>query len=226
MIYNVRVIPVTHPHILVYSMSCRFNILKVILAASMMLPFSSCHKNAYYDDSIYTNRWPKENTRKKESNKPATQSTTTKKSSPSQSPNIPEEWRTLELKLNRQDNKELYRELKSWLGTPYKYAGMEKGVGCDCSGLTMQVYLTVYNKKIDRNSSRQFTQDCREITREELREGDLVFFNGNTPGRITHVGIYLKDGYFAHASSSSGVVVSSLDQRYYVKHFQCAGRVK
>lgn len=195
------------------------------MAVAFMLPFTACHKNVYDDDGIYNNKWPK-TTKTKTSKSDNTTTSTTRKASGGKQSVIPEEWRTLDIKLERDDNKALYREIKTWLGTPYKYAAMEKGEGSDCSGFTMQLYLTVYNKKIDRNSSRQFTQNCKEISRDDLKEGDLVFFNGKTPGRITHVGIYLKQGYFAHASSSGGVCISSLDQRYYVTHFQCAGRVK
>lgn len=207
-------------------MGYRRNILKFALVASLMLPFASCHKNIYDDDSVYTNHWPKGNTQKKKTDKSTASKSTGKSAVKTSSSLVPDEWRTLDIKLDRHDNKDLYRELKSWLGTPYKYAAQDKGIGADCSGLTMQVYLSVYGKKIDRNSSRQFTVNCKEINRSELKEGDLVFFNGGTAGRITHVGIYLKDGFFVHASSSGGVVVSSLEQRYYVKHFQCAGRVK
>ncbi len=109
--------------------------------------------------------------------------------------------------VTRDDNTALYSELATWLGVPYNDRR-----GVDCSGLVCQVYLKVYNKKLQRNSAKIYEQNCREIARKKLREGDLVFFaTGKDKRRISHVGIYLKDDRFIHASSSKGVVVSSLD---------------
>ncbi len=187
-----------------------------LMVVTMLLLLASCHKNIYNDD-IYGSTSTTKNVTKKNS---------TTKSVDGTSSQVPAEWRTLDVKLERGDNKGLYKEIKSWLGTPYKYGAMKKGVACDCSGFVLQVYLAVYDKPIERNSARIFERNCKEVSRGELREGDLVFFHGGSAGRITHVGIYLKEGYFAHTSSSSGVIISSLDQRYYVKHWQCGGRVR
>lgn len=182
----------------------------------LMLALVSCHKNNYANDDIYS-------TRRNHSSNNTGSSYNGKSSSTSA---ISEKgWATLDIELGRGDNKELYREIKTWLGTPYCYAKADKGVGTDCSGFVMKVYLAVYKKPIERNSARIFEKNCKEISRNDLREGDLVFFRGKGTG-ITHVGIYLKDGYFAHASSSRGVVVSALSQRYFETHFKCAGRVR
>lgn len=194
-------------------------IISIILFSLLLLLTSvSCHKNVYDNDDIYATK--KRKTEFKE--QPKSDTRETRKSSSSFT--IDDAWRNLDVKLSRNDNKALYEELKSWLGTPYKYASMEKGVGTDCSGMVMQVYLKVYKQKLDRNSARQFTHNCKKISRDNLLEGDLVFFN-NGKGSISHVGIYLKDGYFVHASSSRGVMVNNLSQRYYDAHFHCAGRV-
>ena len=136
------------------------------------------------------------------------------------------DWATLDVPLTRSDKAALYRELRTGLGTPYQYGASTRGVGTDCSGMVMEVYRTVYGKALERNSARMYEKNCTPIDRDHLREGDLVFFNGKQGGRITHVGIYLKDGYFAHTSSSRGVMVSHLDDRYWTTHYQCAGRVK
>lgn len=136
------------------------------------------------------------------------------------------DWATLQVPLQPSDNQQLYRELQSWLGTPYQYAASAKGQGTDCSGMVMTVYKTVYGKAIERNSARIYEKNCAPIDRDKLNEGDLVFFCGKTPGRITHVGIYLKDGYFVHTSSSRGVMVSNLADTYWNAHYQCAGKVK
>ena len=133
-------------------------------------------------------------------------------------------WKRLDIPLTRHDNKRLYHELRQWLGTPYKYAAANKGIGTDCSGMVMMVYKEVFDIKLERNSARIFERNCRKVSKDKLKEGDLVFFN-NGGDRITHVGIYLKNGYFVHASSSRGVIVSHLTERYYVTHFHCAGRV-
>lgn len=134
------------------------------------------------------------------------------------------DWSRLEIELGPNDNANLYRELKSWLGTPYQYAGNTRS-GVDCSGLVVQVFRTVYGKQLERNSARIFERNCRKIAQEDLREGDLVFFITNGGERINHVGIYLKEGKFVHASSH-GVRVDDLLQRYYATHFEAAGRLK
>ena len=139
---------------------------------------------------------------------------------------VSDEWRILDIKLGRGDNRRLYKEVKSWLGTPYKYAGNSKS-GTDCSGFVMEVYKEVYHQKLERNSQKIFEKNCYEINKGDLKEGDLIFFNtGNKKRRINHVGLYLKENMFVHASSSRGVVVSDLREAYYVKHFVVAGRVK
>jgi lipoprotein Spr len=137
-----------------------------------------------------------------------------------------EEWKKLDIKLGRHDNKRLYNEIKSWLGTPYSGGGHTKQVGTDCSGFVMELYLTVYNISLERRGGLQFYNNCEPIDKSALREGDLVFFNNGDGGKISHVGIYLKDNKFAHASSSRGVVIDDLTAKYYVKHFFAAGRVK
>ena len=119
----------------------------------------------------------------------------------------------------------LYKEVKSWLGVPYKYAGHSKS-GTDCSGLVMEVYRNVYNKKIVHYSAEIYSKYCRRIKRESMREGDLVFFSFVNSGKVSHVGIYLCKNKFVHASSSCGVIISDLDEPYYKKGFIGCGRVK
>lgn len=134
-------------------------------------------------------------------------------------------WATLDIKLTADDNRRLYREIKDWLGTPYRYAGADKS-GSDCSGFVMMVYKAVYGKKLQRNSARMYQMNCTPLKRRDLREGDLVFFNNGRGGGINHVGIYLKDGKFAHTSSSRGVVISDLGDAYFSARFYAGGRVK
>ncbi len=138
---------------------------------------------------------------------------------------VSDEWARLDIKLGRKDNKDLYHELKRWLGTPYVYAAHTCGEGTDCSGLVMEVFLKVYHIKVHRNSAKMLEENCRIIDLDDLREGDLVFFCTNGDGRVSHVGIYLKDNRFVHASSSRGVAVDDLRQNYYATHFYAAARV-
>lgn len=69
------------------------------------------------------------------------------------------------------------------------------------------------------------TQDCHKVSKRNLREGDLVFFHNGRKKRIaSHVGIYLKNNKFIHASTSRGVIISSLNEDYYRKHWLSGGR--
>jgi cell wall-associated NlpC family hydrolase len=108
------------------------------------------------------------------------------------------------------------------INTPYRWGGMSTS-GMDCSAFVMTVYRNALGIELPRTSIMQSTVG-EEVSRDELRFGDLVFFN--TLGRrISHVGIYLGEGVFAHSSSSGGVKVSSLDEDYYNNRFVTARRV-
>lgn len=131
----------------------------------------------------------------------------------------------LEMDIDEKDNHALYVESSKWLGVPYRYGGTSKR-GTDCSGLTYAIYKKVYHKKLQRSSEEQRTEDCRKVTKRNLQEGDLVFFhNGRKKKKASHVGIYLKNGKFIHASTSQGVIVSQLDEPYYQKCWMQGGRI-
>ena len=120
---------------------------------------------------------------------------------------------------------EVVTEAHSWIGTPYKYASQEKGVGTDCSGMVMIVYETTTGEKLPRNSAKQ-AEFCEEINIEDVKEGDLVFFaTGKDPTIVSHVGIMIDKEKFIHASSSKGVVISSLNNSYYQSRLIMFGRV-
>lgn len=120
------------------------------------------------------------------------------------------------------DNEQLYDAIEAWMGTPYKYGGTTKE-GVDCSAFVGHIYQEVYQRRLHRVAN-DMQQDARLITKSELREGDIVFFT-NSKGRVSHVGIYLKDGLFVHSSTSRGVIISRLDDSYWSKHFYKGGRV-
>ena len=119
------------------------------------------------------------------------------------------------------DNEELYNAIQQWMGTPYRYGGTDKN-GVDCSAFVGHIYREVYGVDLHRVSN-DMQQDVTLISKSELREGDIVFFT-NSKGRVSHVGIYLKNGLFAHSSTSRGVIISRLDDSHWRKHFYKGGR--
>ncbi len=132
----------------------------------------------------------------------------------------------LDMDIDMEDNHRLYIESAHWIGVPYR-AGGSTMKGVDCSGLTYNIYKKVYRKHLKRNSDEQRQKNCRKVSKSRLQEGDLVFFhNGKNKRTATHVGIYLKDNRFIHASTSRGVIVSRLDEPYYRRVWMQGGRVK
>jgi len=110
--------------------------------------------------------------------------------------------------------------IDDWFGTRYRYGGETKR-GIDCSALTGALLLAVYGFNMPRTAREQY-EATEHISKDELKEGDLVFFN--TRGGVSHVGVYLDNDYFVQASSH-GVTISNLDDHYYSKRFICGGRV-
>jgi len=123
--------------------------------------------------------------------------------------------------LSATSNMKLFHFVYDWIGTPYHFGG-ESRKGIDCSAFTKQLYSEVFNLDIKR-SSRDIFSMVNPVGKDDLKEGDLVFFKIHSR-RISHVGIYLGDGKFAHASSR-GVAISSLDDNYYSRYFYKGGRL-
>lgn len=117
---------------------------------------------------------------------------------------------------------ELYREIYSWLGVRYRYAGLSKR-GVDCAGFVKNICNNVYGTKLS-GSARDHFKKCIPIDKNELEEGDLVFFKINQ-SQISHVGLYLGNGKFAHAAVHGGVMISDLNERYYNKYYYLGGRL-
>jgi cell wall-associated NlpC family hydrolase len=118
------------------------------------------------------------------------------------------------------DQTKLFASVNGYLGTPYRFGG-DSERGLDCSAFTRRVY---------RGQGVELPRNSREQARvgtdvASVRTGDLVFFDTSINGGISHVGVYLGNNTFAHASSSKGVTKSSLREKYYVKRFVKGGRI-
>lgn len=124
----------------------------------------------------------------------------------------------------KKSNTALITSVYHWLGTPHRDGGTSKR-GTDCSNFVQSVYQEAYGIELNRSSRAMYEEDVEAIRKEDLREGDLVFFDINGEG-ISHVGIYLRNNTFAHASSSRGVIVDSLESPYYRKYYAGSGRVR
>ncbi len=116
----------------------------------------------------------------------------------------------------------LYYQVYDWVGTRYKYSGDTKK-GIDCSGFVSEIYKNVYCISLPGGSSEIWTK-VNPIENTELKEGDILFFKIKKK-RISHVGIFLGNNKFAHASVKTGVIVSDLNEAYYKKYFYKGGRI-
>ncbi len=112
-------------------------------------------------------------------------------------------------------------QYKSWKGVRYKYGGTTKK-GVDCSAFVQRTFKDRLKINIPRTTKLQSTIG-KEIAMQDIELGDLVFFK--TGFKTRHVGIYLGEGKFLHASTKKGVTISRLDSPYYVKHFWKIKRV-
>lgn len=118
-------------------------------------------------------------------------------------------------------HEKLKLQYKNWKGVKYKYGGNSKN-GIDCSAFVQKTFKDKLNIKIPRTTALQ-SKIGKEISKNQLEMGDLIFFKTGYKSR--HVGIYLEDGKFMHASTKRGVTISRLDNSYYKKHFWKIKRV-
>ena len=119
-------------------------------------------------------------------------------------------------------NTKMFDFIDQWYGTPYRLGGSTKN-GIDCSAFTQFLFTTVYSVSIPRTAREQYNLTSR-ISRTELKEGDLIFFN--TRGGVSHVGVYLQNNKFVHASTSGGVMISDIFEEYWARKFVGVGRLK
>jgi len=119
----------------------------------------------------------------------------------------------------------LIMNIIKYLGTPYVWGGNTRS-GLDCSGFTKLVFTEAFGLSMYRTARDQFNQGEVVPTFNDLRFGDLVFFDTRPSARPGHVGIYLGNRLFAHASTKQGVIVSSFDTKYYTDKYMGGRRFK
>jgi cell wall-associated NlpC family hydrolase len=120
-------------------------------------------------------------------------------------------------------NVPLYNFIDEWYGVRYRLGGNDKD-GIDCSAFVQRLYQSVFGTDVLRTAFEQFNTCSMVWNPEKLHEGDLVFFRTHGK-RITHVGVYLANNFFVHASSTRGVAISNLNEAYWSKYYAGAGEV-
>jgi lipoprotein Spr len=116
------------------------------------------------------------------------------------------------------EKQELVNVVLDWLGTRYRFGGVTRR-GIDCSAFTRMVYRETAGIELPRTARIQATVGSELDNIEDLQFGDLVLFHTRSYARVTHIGVYLGDNLFAHASSRYGVTISSLESGYYNRRF-------
>lgn len=139
-----------------------------------------------------------------------------------QKQSIEQFYSTLQLTPDSACSPYLYYQVYDWFGTRYKYAGKSKK-GIDCSGFVSEMYKNTYCVNLN-GGSRDIWTTVKPIEKNDLLEGDILFFKIKK-GQISHVGVYLGNNKFAHASVQSGVIISDLNEEYYKKYFFKGGRI-
>lgn len=116
-----------------------------------------------------------------------------------------------------------FKIARRYIGIPYKYGGTNRR-GVDCSGFVALFYKEVFGIVLP-HTTKKMVRSGRWIPYHKLRAGDLVFFKTKFWGRIDHVGIYVSDKNFIHASTNRGVIFSNIEEEYYKKRFKEAKRI-
>lgn len=117
----------------------------------------------------------------------------------------------------------LNAQLHQWVGTPYRYGGLDRN-GIDCSGFVYRTFYDRFAVQLPR-TTEQLTALGQRVSRDELLPGDLVFFRTGSGSSALHVGIYASNDRFIHASTRKGVTQSSLDNVYWKQAYWQARRL-
>lgn len=118
-----------------------------------------------------------------------------------------------------------YQTFYHWKNVKYRMAGNSEN-GIDCSHFSAVMYKNAYGKILSGSAADYYnTIDIKFTNKNDLQEGDLVFFTIKQR-RVSHVGVYLQNNKFAHATVSAGVIISDLNEPYYKKYYHAAGRYK
>lgn len=118
----------------------------------------------------------------------------------------------------------LYEFIDAWWGVPHKIGGTEKN-GIDCSGFVVRLFEEVYQRQVPRTTDDLYSV-AAPIDTAQLTTGDLVFIVFQGRKKVSHVGVYLQEGRFVHASTSKGVRIDYMRDVYYKKQQFSGGRIK
>jgi len=127
------------------------------------------------------------------------------------------------IELQKIQNPNYYCSMLDWIGVRYR-AGSGTKQGTDCTHLVSNIHKATTGAIFGGDASNIY-QACDAIETDSIHEGDLVFFKINK-SRISHVGLYLQNDLFVHATVHKGVIISSLQEAYYKKYFVGCGRLK
>ncbi|HHQ6632649.1 TPA: NlpC/P60 family protein [Serratia fonticola] len=122
---------------------------------------------------------------------------------------------------NTQELKKILSHYDRWEGVRYKFGGNSRK-GIDCSAYMQRVFQDEFAVSLPRSTGEQMKLGSR-VAKSQLHTGDLVFFK--TSSRQRHVGVYIGEGEFVHASTSMGVTVSNLDNQYWGARYELARRI-
>ncbi len=125
-------------------------------------------------------------------------------------------------KTNKKKKDNLYKFYTDWKGTPYRFGGTTRN-GIDCSAFVRELYINVYDISLPRDTRSQIKRG-ESIKYGERDTGDLVFFK--TGSNSYHVGVYYENDNFIHASTSKGVMMSNLNETYWVSKIIDVRRVE
>ncbi|WP_127959398.1 NlpC/P60 family protein [Serratia microhaemolytica] len=122
-----------------------------------------------------------------------------------------------------QVTEQLQQQLQQWQGTVYRYGGLDRN-GIDCSGFVHLTFRDLFKIDLPRSTDQQ-AKLGNQVERHQLKPGDLIFFKTGSGKNGLHVGIYDRDDQFIHASTSKGVIRSSLNNDYWQKAYWQARRI-